>query len=368
VSGVKVFVTVGAFIDVTVKVSLAVFPIPPFVDITFPLVLLYVPPVPLVTSTTTTHVPLAAIVPPLKLSVVSPPPGANVGVPQFVVVAFGTPATTTSVGRLSVNETPVSATPLFGFVIVNVSVLVSPARIVSGVNALLILGGSSTTRSSLADTVLNPKSVCRSPTEIVFVCIPAVLLVTSTVIVQPPAGIVEPLVYPIVEPPATASTVPVHVPPMFGVAATTTFTGRVSQKADVSVATTAFVFPNVSVTVLTSPAAIVSGENSFVTLGAAAVTVRSSLAVPLSGASVLVTTLVVFVTVPGVELVTSTSTVHVPLAAIVPPLKSRVVSPLPGVNAGVPQFVVLVFGVLATAKPAGKLSVNATPLRPAPLF
>jgi hypothetical protein len=93
---------------------------------------------------------------------------------------------------------------------------------------------------------------------------------------------------------------------MFGVPATTTFVGSVSTNAEVSVAATPFVLPRVRVTVLTPPEAIVSGENTFVTLGVVAVTVRSSLAVPLSGASLLVTTLVVFVTVPGVELVTST--------------------------------------------------------------
>jgi hypothetical protein len=112
----------------------------------------------------------------------------------------------------------------------------------------------------------------------------------------------------------------------------------------------------------------VSGTNTFPTVGTAAVTVKSSVAVPLSGASLLATTDVVFVTVPGVDEVTSTSTVHVPEAAILPPLKLNVVSVAAGVNVGVPQFVVVAFGVPATSTPAGNASVNPTPVSPVPTF
>ena len=169
----------------------------------------------------------------------------------------------------------------------------------------------------------------------------------------------------IVVPPAGALTTPGHVSlnPL-GVSITTP-AGNVSTKSAVNVAATPFVFPNVIVNVLVPPAPIVSGENTFPTVGNAAVTVRSSEAVPLSGASLLVTTDVVFVTVPGVDEVTSTSTVHVPDARILPPLKFNVVSPAPGAHVGEPQFVVVAFGVLATDTPAGRLSVKSTPVNPA---
>jgi hypothetical protein len=101
---------------------------------------------------------------------------------------------------------------------------------------------------------------------------------------------------------------------------------------------------------------------------ALAVTVRSSEAVKLSGASLLVTTDVVFVTVPAVELVTSTSTVHVPEAAILPPLKLKLVSVATGANVGVPHPVVVVPGGLDTSTPAGNASVNPTPVSPVPAF
>jgi hypothetical protein len=186
--------------------------------------------------------------------------------------------------------------------------------------------------------------------------------------VHPLAGIADPLGYVIVDPPATAVTVPGHVSlnPL-GVSITTP-AGNVSTKSAVNVAAVAFVFPIVIVNVDVPPTGIVSGENTFPTVGTAAVTVRSSEAVPLSGASLLVTTDVVFVTVPGVDEVTSTSTVHVPDAAIVPPLKLKLVSVATGANVGVPHPVVVVPGGLATSTPAGNASVNPTPVSPVPVF
>jgi hypothetical protein len=81
----------------------------------------------------------------------------------------------------------------------------------------------------------------------VFVCVPTVELVTSTSIVHPPEGIVDPLGYVIVVPPAGALTTPGHVSlNPFGVSITTP-AGSVSTKSAVNVAAVAFVFPNVIV-------------------------------------------------------------------------------------------------------------------------
>ena len=75
----------------------------------------------------------------------------------------------------------------------------------------------------------------------------------------------------------------------------------------------------VSVIVLTPPAGITSGLNTLVIVGAdTLVTSRSSVAVPLSGASAVEITPVVFVCVPTVVEVTSTVISQLPLAGIVP--------------------------------------------------
>jgi len=75
--------------------------------------------------------------------------------------------------------------------------------------------------------------------------------------------------------------------------------------------------------------------------------------------------LVLFLT-PALVPVTVTATVQVPLAAIVPPLNDRVVSP--GLGANVPPQDVEAAGVLATANPDGRLSVNATPFSAVVVF
>ena len=85
--GVKVEVFVGVLVGVlvgvnTVSVSLAVLPVPPFVEVTLPLVLFFVPDVVAVTSTETVQFPLAAIVPPVNVREVFPDAGEKVGEPH----------------------------------------------------------------------------------------------------------------------------------------------------------------------------------------------------------------------------------------------------------------------------------------------
>jgi len=102
VVGLNALVTVGG--DATVIEALPVFPVPAFVDVTLPVVLFFTPPVVPVMLTATVQVPLAAIVPPLKFSVVSPALGANV--PPHEVDAPGVAATCRPDGSESVNPTP----------------------------------------------------------------------------------------------------------------------------------------------------------------------------------------------------------------------------------------------------------------------
>ena len=84
---------------------------------------------------------MAASVPPLKLRLVSPEAGAGLNDPgPHVVLALGVGATTNPVGRLSVNDMPVKAVVVFGFVTVKVSVATPPVQMVEALNDLLIVG------------------------------------------------------------------------------------------------------------------------------------------------------------------------------------------------------------------------------------
>lgn len=130
----------------TFNVADAVLPVPPFVEVTAPLVLGYVPP-PAVTLTVTVQELFAVMVPPANVTEVD----VLLKVPPQVVV--GALATVRPVGNESVNPTPVSENTLFGFVIVKVKVGAgSPTVIELGENDLIMDGGAITFR--VADAVL----------------------------------------------------------------------------------------------------------------------------------------------------------------------------------------------------------------------
>src|SRR5438874_2050775 len=88
------------------------------------------------------------MLPPVKLMLVDP--ATAVAVPlQVFDNPFGV-ATTSPVGKVSVNATPVSATVLAaGFVIVKVSVVVPFSGMLVGLNALAITGGATTVRTAV---------------------------------------------------------------------------------------------------------------------------------------------------------------------------------------------------------------------------
>src|SRR5262249_19616356 len=95
----------------TVIEALAVFPVPPSVEVTVTLLFLTPAVVP-VTFTDTEQEPLAAMVPPLRLT--EEDPATAVAVPLQVLLRLGGVAITRPAGRLSMNATPVSAIPPFG--------------------------------------------------------------------------------------------------------------------------------------------------------------------------------------------------------------------------------------------------------------
>jgi hypothetical protein len=141
-------------------VSEAVFPVPPLVEETAPLVLGYRPLLALVTFTCTRQVAPAATEPPLKLILFAL--AVAVSVPPHVVEAVGTVAFCKPTGYVSEKAIPVRALFRFGLDIVNVSVDVPPARIGLGENNFEMLGGSRIVKDALAlpvDPVLVPPFV-----------------------------------------------------------------------------------------------------------------------------------------------------------------------------------------------------------------
>src|SRR5882757_9445802 len=121
----------------TVKFAEAVLPVPPLVELTAPDVLVYCPDAVAVTFTTRVQLVLTAMLPPVREMLVEPATAVAVP-PQVFERPFGV-ETTSPVGNVSVNATPVSATVFAaGLVMVKVRVVVPFSGIVVGLKALEI--------------------------------------------------------------------------------------------------------------------------------------------------------------------------------------------------------------------------------------
>lgn len=137
---------------VTVNVAEAVPPVPPFVEVTFPVVLTFVPLLAALTFTLNVQALLVGIVAALIEMLVAPGVGAKVPVAQEFVEA-GVESTSTPVGKLSTTPAPVSGRRLpAGLVIVIVKVDTLPATDKEGKNDLPIAGGALTVKVALAVT------------------------------------------------------------------------------------------------------------------------------------------------------------------------------------------------------------------------
>lgn len=147
-------------------VAVAVLPVPPFVALTVPVVLTCVPAVTPVTFTENEHEPLAATLPPVKVTLEEPAAPVTVP-PQEPFSPFGV-ATTKPEGKLSVNATPVSATPFAGgLVIVKVRDVEPPNPMLAAPNALAMTGGLATVR--FADAVFPVPPLVELTAPVVFV-------------------------------------------------------------------------------------------------------------------------------------------------------------------------------------------------------
>src|ERR1041385_5244253 len=174
--------------EATVKLAVAVLPVPPLVELTAPVVFVYCPEAAPVTVTENWQVPFTATVAPVRAI----PVGAVVVSvpPQTEEVAL---ATVRPVGSVSVKATPVSATAFAdGLVVVNVNEVVAFSAMLLGLKTLAIDGGATTSIEAEAVPPV-PPSVDVTVPEVLF-CVPAAIPVTFTENVQELlAAIVPPL-------------------------------------------------------------------------------------------------------------------------------------------------------------------------------
>jgi hypothetical protein len=125
----------------------------------------------------------AAIVPPIRLTLVAPAAGAKV--PPQLSTTPGVPATTSPAGKLSVNPTPVNAVDEFGLVRVKFRVVVPPRATPGFANDLLMVGGESTVMLAdatlpLIGSVLSPAVNVPEMLPVVFALSPALVGATAT--------------------------------------------------------------------------------------------------------------------------------------------------------------------------------------------
>ena len=356
----KLLVTLAG--EATIRVAvLLVAPVPPLVELIAPVVLVTVPDWVPVTFTTIVQVaPGVAIDPPVRLMLVEL--AAAVTVPPQELVTPGVDATCRPFVSVSLKAIPVSALVLLaGLVIVKLTVVVPFRVMLAAPNALLIVGG--------ATTLIVAVLLARPVPPLVEVIAPVVLLasptavpVTFTVKVQDaPCATVPPerLITPV---PAVAVTVPLQVLTTPGVAATTSVPvvfGSVSLKATPVRSPAAVVFGllMVKVTVVVPFSGMLAAPKALLMVGAATTVMVALEVLPVPPSVEVTCTLLLFT--PAVVPVTLTVTVQDAPAARMPPESVTELEPAAAV--AVPLQVLLRFGVEATTRPAGRLSVKATP-------
>lgn len=339
----------------TVKVAEAVAPVPPLVEVTAPVVLTFAPAVVPLTLTVKAQVPPTGTVALLIVKVVAFAAGAKVP-PQLVATA-GVASTCIPAGKLSTAPAPVKATVLpAGLESVIVKVETPFKRIVSGANDLAIVGGVITVRFAVLLAAPVPPFV-DVIAPVVFGFSPATLLVTAKVTVQfPAAGTVMPVKLKAVAPATSAlGIVPAQVPATAPPAAV--ILTSVSENEAPVKAFEALPFNKVKVTVDVPPAAMVVGAKALAIVGGDN-TVTLAVACGVEPSSVVESVAEVFFT-PAVVPVTFTENVQFEFAAKLAPESETVPAPCATVIVP-PPHVPVTFGVAATIKPAGSVSVNET--------
>jgi hypothetical protein len=347
----------------TARLAEAGRPVPPSVDMMLPVVLFLAPAVVPVTFTTRLH-ELGEFASTLPDKVTVPVPAVAVIGPPHVLDTTGMGDSTKPAGKLSVKPTPVSPVAAFGFVMLNVSVVEPFNGMLAAPKIFVNVGGPMTVSVAVLLGLPAPLSFDEIA-SVVFGFPPAVLAVTFTTRVHCAPGLSVTLDKLTTPDPATAFAVPPgaprQVPPSpFGFA-TTRPPGRVSEKV---IPVRGLVFPPglviVKVNVELVFTGIVCGLNALVIVGGVATPRFAVLLVVPVPPLVDEIAPVVLESVPGAIPVTFTASVHDAFVATVPPVRLTDTDPGPAV--GVPPHVLVSPLGVATTRPAGSGSENATPV------
>jgi len=306
--------------------------------------------------------PGVAMVPPV--SETAPEPAVAVGVPAQVLLILGVEATTRPVGKLSVNARPVRAATLpAGFVIVKVNDVFVFSGMLGAPNALLIVGGKAALKVAVLLTRPVPPFV-EFTAPVVLGKTPATVGVTFTLSVQvafAPVAAMAPLTSEML--PALAVGVPAQVFVRLGVAATTKPVGSVSPNATpVRPTVLAAGLVIVKVRVVAPPTAMPLAPKALLIVGGATTTRTKLLLARPAPLCVDEIGRVWMLRVPAAVPVTLTTNAQVAFAARVTPDKPTEEGP-PVTPAVVPPQAFDTRGVEPKTKPAGRLSVNCTPVR-----
>lgn len=211
----------------TEMLAVAVPPVPPSVEVTLPVVFVCNPAAVPVTLTENVQLALAAIVPPLRLMTFVPAVAVIVPAPQVPVRPFGVEITRPA-GSVSLKATPVSATVVFGLVMVKLRLVEPFSGMLAAPKAFAMVGGATTVIEAL-EVFPVPPLVEVTWTLLFFT--PAVVPWTLIETVQLASGARDAPLKLTDEEPATAVAVPLQVVlRLFGVA-TTSPAGRLSVKA-----------------------------------------------------------------------------------------------------------------------------------------
>ena len=335
------------------------FPVPPFVDVTAPVVFVDGPGTLPVTFTAKVHEPATAIVAPESARLLAPALAVIVPPPQLPVRPTGV-ANNVPVGSGSVKATPESPVVFAdGLVIVKVSVETPLGAITVGLNILPMTGGATMTMPADAVPPVPPSVEITEP--VVLVTDPATVPVTFTVKLQEeiaPSVALPRVMLP--DPGAAVIVPPPQVPtsPLAGVE-TINPAGRVSVKPIPDSEDAAFGFEMVNPSVVLPLSGMVPAPNAFAIVGGMTTVMEAfEVRVPLHLHSNWTVALLFFV--PAEVPVTLTETVQEALVANVP--AERLTDPAPAAPVAVPPQVSVRLGVAATSNPAGNVSLNASPV------
>jgi hypothetical protein len=359
VAAPNVFVIPGG--EITLRFAVAVFPFPPFAEVTAAVVLAMPPADVPFTLTLNVHEPFAVMLAPDKLTVLAPALAPIAPPPQAPVRPFGV-ATTKPAGKASVNPTLVSARVFAaGFVMVKLKAVVPFSGIVAVANDLLIEGGSSTVM--LADAVPPAPPSTEVTTPVVLFCAPAAVPMTFTLNVHDALMFSVAPVRLTLLPPALAAIVPPPHDPVrpFGVA-TAMPPGNVSVKpTPVSAIAFAAGFAMVKLRLVLPFRATVGAPNVLVMVGGSATVTAAVLLIAPAPVSVEEIAPVVLDLIPTLIPVTFTENVQKLFAAKLAPARLILLEPGAAVIAPPPQLPVIPLGD-ATCSPAGSVSLNPIPL------